>query len=561
MNIYEHVIGFEKSDGSDKSYYAAKEYHDSLQAQKGDVWRWLAPKSIAQGMDVRNLALVLVKPRFVPNCGDDPQINAVRHTIGILRPQESEKYVEFTIWVGSLPSEGNWKQFALQRANGQKVIGTFKGQQTTKAAYMQALKEFYESFPYTKVLCDVDGSKMRVRIWEKQGVFQLADEGLTVGLGKTSETNTNNPDIFRIPQGTHNYPQRDSYKLSVGNSVQEGNVFKLGNQILIAVSGDTQETIRQKLLDGDRYIVAHNAGVLISTEQGSRTISNTNKLTVQAVFVETDDDLEEDHYYIRVSGSVQPGNIIQVSATGNTTKSYSVQIGDSATDIEAFFNSDTDDFYIVSEGVIPLTSYLPGIQTIQNTNYPTLILTDLQTIASYTVKRWQIVIGSDVRSGNVFNVRDQTYTARDGDTDLAVAGAFGYDSVSFMIETPESETPAAFATKGYRYNENNIADVSISEGPKLARSSQVICEAEFACDISSGAYQIGIVNQQTDPSTLIALGNQIVVKDKAIGEMIEVSDMGDVFGFEYYENGLTQRMRFPVYVNPAKYPTDELHLD
>jgi len=86
----------------------------------------------------------------------------------------------------------------LHRANGQIVIGTFKGQQTTKIEYMQALKEFYESFPYTKVLCDVNGSKMRVRIWEKQGVLMLADEGLTVGLGHSSVTNTNNPLVTRI---------------------------------------------------------------------------------------------------------------------------------------------------------------------------------------------------------------------------------------------------------------------------------------------------------------------------------------------------------------------------
>lgn len=556
MNIYEHVIKFEKSDGTDKGYFVAKEQHDSLEAQKGDVWRWLAPKSVGQGIDVRNLALALVKNRFVPNCGDETQINAIRHTIGRFRPQESEKYVEFTIWVGALPSQGNWKQFALQRANGQKVIGTFKGQQTTRAAYMQALKEFYESFPYTKVLCDVDGSKMRVRIWEKEGVFQLADEGLVVGLGLTTETNTNSPSVSRIPQGTHVYPIRDSYKMTVGSSVQEGNVFKLGSRTLIAVSGDTPATIKEKLIGSElRYIVAHNSGVSVSTELGVRTINNTNRLTIQAVFVETDGG--DDNYFIRASGSVQPGNIVQVSATGKTTKSYTVLLGDTTAEIEAFFNTDAGGFYTVATGVIPVANYLPGIQRIQNTNNPTLTLTDLQTIASYTVKRWQIVIGSEVTTGNVFNVMDQVYTAQDGDNDLSVAAAFGYDSVSFTIETPTDETPAAFATKGYLHNESNIADVTISEGPKLARSSQYIAEAEFKCDIESGGYQLGIVDERTDVPTLIALGNHVVVKDKAKGELIEVSDQGDSFGFEYYENGLTQRLRFPVFVNPPKQQSEE----
>jgi hypothetical protein len=556
MNIYEHVIRFAKSDGNDKSYFAPKEKLDALEAQKGDLWRWLAPKSITQGIDERNLAVVLVKSAYSPQCGDPVQVNAVRYKIGRIRPQESEKYVEFAIWVGALPSAGNWKQFALTRANGQKVIGTFKGQQDNKAAYMQALKEFYESFPYTKVLCDVDGSKMRVRIWEKDGVLKLADEGLTVGLGLSTETNLNSPSITRIPQATHVYPARDSYHLTVGPSVQEGNIYKLGTRTLIAVAGDTAESIKQKLLgDEERYIVAKNAGVNVSTEVGIRSISNTNRLAIEAVFVETDD--EDDNFYIRVSGSLQPGNIVQVSATGKVTKSYTVQQGDSTETIENYFNSDTGGFYTVASGVIPTASYLPGSQRIQNSNSPNLTLTNLEPIASYTVKRWQIIIGPDVKAGNVFNVLDQVYVAQDGDNDLTVAAALGYDSISFTVETAPTETPTAFATKGYLHNENNIADVTITEGPKLARSSQIIVDVEFTCDIEPGTYQLGIVDERSEEPALIALGNFIRLKSEAIGEIIEVADYGDAFGFEYYENGLTQRLRLPVYVNSPKQQTEE----
>ncbi|MCF0048420.1 hypothetical protein LXM25_00030 [Dyadobacter sp. LJ53] len=47
------------------------------------------------------------------------------------------------------------------------------------------------------------------------------------------------------------------------------------------------------------------------------------------------------------------------------------------------------------------------------------------------------------------------------------------------------------------------------------------------------------------------------MKDKAIGEIFEVADYGDAFGFEYYENGLTQRLRLPVYIDPPKQQTEE----
>ncbi|WP_026630053.1 hypothetical protein [Dyadobacter alkalitolerans] len=555
MNIYEHVICFEKADGTDKSYYAAKEFHDSLQAQKGDVWRWLAPKSIVQGIDVRNLALVLVKPTYIPDCGDVPEINAIRHTIGIIRPQESEKYVDLSIWVGSLPSADNWKQFALQRANSQIVIGTFKGQQTSKAEYMQALKEFYESFPYTKVLCDVDGSKMRVRIWEKQGVFQLSDEGLIVGLGNTSISNSNNPVIDRIDQGAFNYPAQDSYLVKIGASILEGNQFTLDNVTYVAVAGDTPDKVLKQLIAGTRYNVPEDQPVEAYAEAGTRTISNTNKLTVQAVF---DGVLAgNDNYHIRVNGTPQPGNVVQVSATGKTTKSYTVKVGDSTDDIEDFFNTDAGSFYTVATGVIPQVSFLAGIQVIENKNTPSINLSGYQHINTYAVRRWRIIIGSDVRSGNIFYFGDQQYTADDNDTALDIAAHFGFDSVSFTVETETGVKPNAYAIKGFLYNENNIADVTITEGPKLARSSQLVFEAEFNCDIESGAYQLGIVNKQTEIPTLISLGNHVQVKSKAVGELIEVADYGDAFGFEYYENGLTQRLRMPVYINPPKQQSEE----
>jgi len=106
MNNYEHVICFEKADAADKSYYAPKEKHDSLQAQLGDTWRWLSPKSIAQDYNIGQLSISLVKPSYKEICGVETQINAIRYTIGRIRPQESEKYVEFSIWVGGSSFSG-----------------------------------------------------------------------------------------------------------------------------------------------------------------------------------------------------------------------------------------------------------------------------------------------------------------------------------------------------------------------------------------------------------------------------------------------------------------------
>jgi len=401
----------------------------------------------------------------------------------------------------------------------------------------------------------VNGSKMRVRIWEKEGVLKLADEGLAVGLGKSSVTNTNNPLITRINMGNHIYAAQDSYLVKIGESIQEGNVFTLDAVTYIANAGDTPETVLAQLLVGNRYKVPTGTAVQGDAVAGSRIITNTNKLTVQASFDSASGG--NDRYKIIVSGTAQPGNVIQVSATGKTTKSYTVLSGDTKAIIEAFFNTDSGGFYTVSTGVIPSVTFLAGNQQITNQNFPTLQLTDLQNIPGYTVTRWQIIIGSDIRSGNQFFVLDQVYTADDGDSALDIASFFGYDSVSFQIETAPGVSPAAYATKGFLYNQNNIADITITEGPKLARSSQYVVEAEFDCDIEPGSYRLGIVNDQAEVPELIALGNHIQVKAKAIGEIFEVMDYGDSFGFEYYENGLSQRLRLPVFINPPMQKSEE----
>lgn len=555
MNIYDHVICFNKADGDDTTYYQSKALHDSLDAQIGDTWRWLAPKSMIHRIDHRYISIGLVSPIYKPQCGEPIQTNTIRYQIGRVRPQESEKYVDISIWINTLPTAGAWKQFALQRANGQIVIGTFKGQHTTRAAYMQALKEFYESFPYTKVLCDIDGSKLRIRIWEKDGVFRLADEGLIVGLGSTDVSNTNNPTIDRIDLGDHTYPASDSYLVEIGPSVQEGNVFNLDDKTYIAVAGDTPQTVLNNLFPGERYVVLEDSAVAVSAEGGTRTISNTNKLTAQAAFDSAVGS--SDRYLIKINGVLQPGNVIQVSATGKTTKSYTVQLGDTTSGIESYFNSESGSFYIVDGGVIPQVSFIPGIQTVTNTNNPSIRLASYQNIPSHTVKRWRIIIGPDLRPGNIFHLDEKMYVVESGDTALDIATFFGYDSVSFTIETGVSQTPDAYALKGYLYGEANIADVTISEGPRLARSSQYVFEAEFDCSIQPGTYRLGLIDTAPEDPILVSLGNQIVVRTKAKGELFEVADQGDVFGFEYYENGLSQRMRLPVFIQPPRQQSEE----
>lgn len=535
MNNFQHLINFQNALS-----IKSNENYDQLTAQRGDFWRWLAPKYIGAGLEPERLSLALQSVKT----GD-------LFPAGTIRKQQSENYVDFSLWVGSVPVENEYRQFALERANGQRVIGTFTGQQSNKADYMAALKDFYESYPYTKVFCDVDGSKMRVRIWEKDGVFKLQDETLIVGLGERSESNTNRPRIERINQGNVIYPAMDSYTVTVGSDIQVGNVFELGNQSYEASTGDTPEVVLAALGVSGRYQVNAGTAVEFGAQSGSRTIQNTNRLTVRAIFVETVGG--NDRYVIDISGSLQVGNIIQVSATGRNTISTEVAQNSTVNSVQNSFY--VGGYYTVSAGVVPSVSFVSGVQQIENTNNPSLNLNDLEQKPSYTVTRWNLVVGADVVAGNVFKLGDLEYMAKSGDTALTIANAFGYDSVSMRVETELGTKPNAYALQGFKYDETNIADITLAESPKLRISSQLVVEMTIGENIANGYYRLAVVDQD---NVIRSLGNYLKVKDKAEGELVEVADSGDVFGYEYYETGLTQRMRFPMIVSsPVQKTTEE----
>ncbi len=555
MNPYEHLIAFEKLT-DDTSFYKPSKTHDALQAKPGDSWRWLAPQSVTFGNAEKNVRLALISPRYRESCGDEWQTNAIRYIIGGVRRQECEKYVEITLRVGDLPTSGLWKQFALTRANGQTVLGTFKGQQTEKAAYMQALADYYESYPYTKVLCEINGSTLNVRIYEKQGVFALADEGLKIGLGFRSTTNTNEPRLDRAYLGPYTYPAQDSYAVTIGSSVQTGNKFTLGSTVYVAVPGDDAAAVKAALLGtAERYKIPTVTIVTAKAEAGVRRIQNGNLLSVQAVFDSVDGG--SDLYHIRIDGTPAAGNLIQVTADGKPTRSYTVLAGDTVETIEAAFNTDST-YYEVDNGVIPQGSFIAGFQDAANQNRPSLQLSDLQQIASYTVERWQILIGSDVQAGNEYYLGDVSYTAQENDDENDVAAGLGQEAVSFTIETAEGVTPSVYASAGYAYGPANLADVTITDGPKLVRASQVVVEAEFPCDMQPGEYRLGIVDDLAVPPILLGMGNYVHVTPNARGEIVECADSGDAYGYEYYERGLSQRLRLGVWVDP---PTQKTQSD
>ncbi|MPR36627.1 hypothetical protein [Salmonirosea aquatica] len=308
-----------------------------------------------------------------------------------------------------------------------------------------------------------------------------------------------------------------------------------------AALGDTPERILAEL-NGGSDLLTVNSGSLGETQAlpGSRLVQNTSKPNVIAQWVSNDGTY--DYFKIRVLGSWQAGNVIQVTASGKTTITRTVTDADTQATLETSMNPDSSQ-YRVSSGVLPQVTVLGGSQTMDNTNYPSLTAVVDAQIAEAEIRRWQVGVSVDVETGNVYNLEDRTYTAVEGDDAEAVALALGLDGPYSVILRPDGQPVTAYARKGKRYGPSNIADVRLLEGPLMRKSRQVVVEVTIP-ETVSGTLQLGLVDVRNED--VRAVSNYLRVDNLEEYSLVEVLGISELYGYEYHEPGLSQRLRLPV---------------
>lgn len=549
----ENIIQWQRADNikNDKA--------SGIYIKKGERYQYLIHKSFLGGLNINQATLALAQK---DNKGNIISYNLEEENNNIIREVESDKYYPFDIIVGSTPN-GTYKQFALTRPNGSEFLGTFKSQEQNLEKYINELIEFYESYPYTRVDVIRRGNVLRLHVYKNTAVKNNSEK-LSVGIGEVTDQNINTPSLTAsLFNASYSVPQEVKYSLSVQPNINEGNIFRVGSKTVVASSKDTPSSIIQKL-GVDEVIVRSPASLDVEALNGSFIQANTNTPQVSFDFVNTHSG--QDRYTISISNA-QNGNEINIYwQTGST--GWRVITGLSSTYTindwieDTFYNpSLSPPRFEVPSGSILTSSFRRGTQSIPNTNNPSFAIDIVEVKPTRTVKAFQLNIGGTVVRGNEYIIRELNssgsiisefkYVAVSGDTLDSVYSKLPIE-VDGYIYSSTTGSILAFALKGNPYDETNIADVQILSQPRQYLSNHVVANFKAPLSLKDGVYNLVIQNKSGDVDIKAVSAKVTVVSSGFDSSVITFGDNKEAFGVPYYEEGLTQTMRLPLFFKNKK---------
>ncbi|UHG91760.1 hypothetical protein [Spirosoma oryzicola] len=535
--------------------------HPLLPIVPGDVLRWLIPKADLGGCPAHLSEIVLLS-----------QANVNLGKTGIVRLQDSEHYVQFELTIDALPQPG--EQFAITRtaASGEvSIMGTVRGSFANLDAYITAIQKKFEAYPHAPVLTIRRQNRLAVRMYHTSR-FRPTDADLLtwrVGLGKVPANayNTNSPALLAQSLGTVNQPATDSYKVVVADDIEAGNIFQLQGISHTATATDTPASVLTALGVGSNYLTVQSGTVVtINAQVGAYRSENRNTPTLQLLY-DSNNGAGQDRYKVIIGQDVKPGNIFQVSAPGMTTKTVKAGSVDTSATIAALFNTSAG-FMLIPQGQNPTATTDSGSLQVDNTNLPSIYLTDKKITQAATVTRWRLFVGSSIQRNNAFVIEQtglttKTVVATATDTPASIAGKLGYSTNPFTVEVPAGQTLSAYARRGPRYSEpDDIAPVRITAKPRCVRPDQAVAQAIIG-NVAPGLYALGLFDKQK--GKIVAQSNRLslqrVTQETAVVRWGSLQDQERVFAYQYTEPGLTQQLRLPVWVGVMRQLTQESQYD
>lgn len=558
MKYFEHFVRFFKPEGGNKfaNLFEPKDMNGYMIAKGGDTWRFLIPKSDLGTLRLNDGLRVDLYGKTPDTCST---YGDVATGIGFIRRQQSELYYELIFKVNNAPISGEWRQFALLRPEGEEIFGTFSTQETDFDKYCEAIELWLESYPHTRVDVIRDGNIFKVRAWEN-GDFRIRNEKISVGLGTVNVFNSNTPTLTKQFIETYSRAAYNTYDLVIEDAA-EGNIFKLNDISYTVQKSDTNESVKAALL-GEETKVKFNVGspINISTQLGVRKTVNTNNPKIEKLYQTTESG--QDKYRIEVS-DITKGNIFQVLISTESPIYIEVSDTDTIATIEAILNPDSG-FLSVSAGSTVTVNAVSGVRTDENTNNPLIYVTNGILTPSATVDKYKIFVGTSVRQNNKFKLGNLIVTANANDTYLTIGTKLGLIDGQFY-EVATTADFECYALKGGLYNEGNIADVLMISGPVRRISQQYLCEVKFPENLPLGKYQIvlkkleQIVGEDTIPEQNILFSNPIQISQNPKHTMmLRYADLGENYGYDYTEEGISQQVRVRVYLKNEKFDTTQV---
>lgn len=558
MRHFEGIIRNYNADDSidrQKNLYEPREMRlGVLTMKEGDEPKYFTPKSDFGTTKITNLQVGLYG---YEDCTSTEKSILVEN-IGYLRKQQSELYYEMVLKVNNAPDGITYKQFALLRPNGQELLGTYSSQETDLNTYIRGLMTWLEAYPHTRIDVVKDFNLLKIRIWEN-GNFRIRNEKITVGLGTVRVLNENLPTLIRQDKTTYSRPAYNTSDLVIGGDVTEGNIFTLDTTVYTATKADTSETVKAALLGSNTKVIINVGDVVpISAVVGTVRTVNTNNPTINLLY---EDNLAgNDRYTVEVE-NVQKGNTFQVLRSGLSPLTIKAGATDTKATIEAFFNA-TGGFLSVPTGTTLTESAVPGVRIDDNTNNPSISISNSVLTPAQMTDKWKILIGTSVRKGNRYILDDLTITADDDDTYLTIATKLGLiDGLYFEIA--EDGVFNSYAEKGSLYDEDNIADVQVISSPIRRISLQYLCEVKMPTghrnkplQISVSEYYYNDEDQAWIFVKLLTVSNYFKIEENPMNTyMLKCAALGEVFGFQYFEEGITQQIRVPLFLKNNGYET------
>lgn len=544
INFLEFVT--DDAEAQAKNLYHPIKKLRKWEAQEGDFWRLLVKNSILRGHDLPKIqARIILCPEV---CGVwDGETFEDTGKRAVLRKQYCENYSEFIIKLNEVSTQSNYRQFALTRANGQRVLGTVRETATDLESYAAKVQAHFESYPFTSVIVHRKGAVLAVRVYTNER-FYMDDEEVVIGIGQVPESNINTPTLSSVFMETVSYAAQFSFQLNIKN-VEPGNRFELNGVSYEAQKGDDVATVKTALLGGaSRLIVPQTQvnSVLVST--GTRTVVNSNTPRIDLAYFDTDGG--DDRYLVTIGASIVAGNTYQIQATGQPTKTHTAIEGDTVASIKAAL-TEVSGYYEVPTGtVIADWLVLAGTQRIPNVNEPSMTLSDQQVIAAVDKDKYRIIVGNDVAKGNEYTLNGVVYVAKSDDTAESVGIALGLSGSVGTIEIEEDETLACYAKVGKKYTEEDVADVSIIQHPRIFRSNQLVMEVNWVDLLAENTYCIQLYD--LDSEEVLGYSNLIRLTEQAEEtSLLEVADSYEAHGYEYFER-LTQIIRIPIFLRTPK---------
>lgn len=544
INFLEFIT--DDSTAQVKNLYHPTEKLRKWEAQSGDSWRLLVKNSILRGLDLTKIQARIME--CVETCGVwDGETFTDTTKRATLRKQYSETYSEFIIKLNEASTAGAYRQFALMRSNGQRVLGTVRETATDTESYAAKVQAHFESYPFTNVIVHRKGTLLAVRVYTNSR-FYMDDEEVSIGIGQVPESNTNAPTLSSVFMETVSYAAQFSFRVNIEN-VEPGNRFELNGVSYEAQSGDDEATVLAALLGtATRLIVLQSVVVSVLAVTGSRTVVNSNTPRIDLSYFDTDGG--NDRYVVTIGASISVGNTYQIQATGVALKSYTATSVDTVASITTAL-TEVSGYYEVPTGTMPGWLAVAGTQRIDNVNEPNIYLSDQQVIAAADKDKYRVIVGNDVEKGNEYTLDDVVYVATSDDTAETVGLALGLVGAVGAIEIAEDADLVCYAKIGKKYTDEDIADVSIIQHPRIFKSNQLVLEVDWSGLAVDKDYCIRLYD--ADSETVIGYSNLVELVSKSDEtSLLEVADSFEAVGYEYMEKGLTQKMRVPVYVRIPK---------